>query len=72
MTLWRAGWRDKARKELEQLALSFERKLPTYVTLEDAKRLEARNAFLFAGRAAEAEADSAKNVRRDVALERGS
>lgn len=68
MTVWRAGWRDKARKELEQLAQSFERKLPTYVTLEEAKRLEAGNAFLFAGRAAEVEADSRRMFDRMLRL----
>jgi hypothetical protein len=57
MTLWRAGFRGRAKKELEGLALDLESKLPTYIDLEEAKRFEARNAFLFAGRAAEEEGE---------------
>jgi hypothetical protein len=52
MTLWRAGKRDKARTLLLGLAADLESKLPTYSELEDAKRLETRNAYLYAGLAA--------------------
>ena len=55
MTLWRAGSRTKAKKELERVAADLETKLPTFAELEQAKRLEARNAFMYVGRVAEEE-----------------
>jgi hypothetical protein len=61
MRLWRAGTarsRQKAKEELETIAAVLESKLHTYIDLEAAKRLEARNAYLYVGRLAEEEGDS--------------
>jgi hypothetical protein len=58
MTLWRAGKKDKAHAQLLAIAADLESKLPTYATLEAAKRLETQNAFLYAGLSANETVDA--------------